>query len=595
MGRRHRQVDPKDQKKLDKSSLKTIRRLLSYLSPYKGKLILAVLFGVLGTTFNVIGPYIMGNTTNYVVESFKKIGRIDFSYFMRFIYLLIGLYVLSAGAEYIRMRLGNTVKVSVVYMMRREVSEKLKRLPVSFFDKNPVGDLLSRMTNDIQTIADSLTQIINQLFNSIIVIVGILGIMLYISPELTMVTILVIPLTILASFKIIKEAQKLFSVQWKDLGNLNAHIEEMYSSNKLVKSYNYQDYALKDFREKNDLLRISSAKSEFLSGITIPISMFINNIGVVGVAVLGGYFVLIGRINIGNFQSFAQYSKQFTRPINMVTDILSILQSGIAASERVFEILDGEEEVKETALKDTNNLVPRVTFENVSFAYTEERIIKNLSVDIKPGSTVAIVGPTGSGKTTLVNLLMRFYDVDEGSIKIDGIDIRDFSRSELRSYISMVLQDTWLFEGSVCENIRYGNEEASMEEIMAASKNAYAHDFILKLPEEYDTILEENASNISEGQKQLLTIARALLKNPKILILDEATSSIDTRTERLIQKAMDKLVEGRTSFIIAHRLSTIINADIILVLKDGEIIESGSHHELLDQGGFYKDLYYSQF
>ena len=595
MGRRRVQVNPEDQKKLDKNAFKTIKRLLKYLSPYKIKLLIAVIFGLLGTAFDVVGPYIMGNTTNYVVESYNSPEGIDFSYFMRFIYILIGIYALSFVAEYIRMRLGNTVKVSVVYKMREEVSEKIKRLPMSFFDQNPVGDLLSRMTNDIQTIADSLTQIINQLFNSIVVIVGITAIMLYISPQLTLITILVVPLTILASFKIVKESQRLYSLQWKDLGELNSHIEEMYSSNKLVKSYNFEDDALEQFKNKNDKLRNSAAKSEFLSGITVPISMFINNIGVVGVAVAGGYFVLNGTINIGNFQSFAQYSKQFTRPIIMMTDLLSILQSGIAAAERVFEILDAEEEVADTDFEEIKELSPRVTFENVSFGYTDEKVIKNLSVDIKEGTTVAIVGPTGSGKTTLVNLLMRFYDVDEGSIKIDGVDIRDFSRSTLRNYISMVLQDTWLFEGSVLENIKYGNEDATYDEVISASKNAYANDFVLKLSEEYDTILEENASNISEGQKQLLTIARALLKNPKILILDEATSSIDTRTERLIQKAMDNLVEGRTSFIIAHRLSTIVNADVILVLKDGEIIEIGNHKELIKQDGFYKELYYSQF
>ncbi len=595
MGRRGRvQLNPEDARKFDKNTFRTLKRLFSYLSPHKFLLLLSILFGIFGTAFDIMGPFIMGNTTNYVVENYQS--GIDFSYFMRFIYILIGLYVLSYIAGYIRMRLGNTVKVSIVYEMREDVSQKLKKLPISFYDQNQTGDLLSRMTNDIQTIADGLTQVINQLFNSLVIIIGITGIMLYISPMLTLITILVIPLTILASFKIVQESQKLYSVQWKDLGELNSHIEEMYSSNKLVKSYNYEDESLEQFNLKNERLRASASKSEFLSGITVPISMFINNIGVVGVAVVGAYFVLTGRINIGNFQSFAQYSKRFTRPIISMTDILSVLQSGIAAAERVFEILDADEEsLEKVGESKISDLKPSVEFENVSFGYTDEMVIKNLDLNIKEGSNVAIVGPTGSGKTTLVNLLMRFYDVDEGSIKIGGVDIRDFSRSSLRNYLSMVLQDSWLFEGTVAENISYGNEDATMEEIIQASKNSYAQDFILKLPNEYDTILEENASNISEGQKQLLTIARALIANPKILILDEATSSIDTRTERLIQKAMDNLVEGRTSFIIAHRLSTIINADIILVLKDGEIIEKGSHKELINQDGFYKELYYSQF
>ncbi len=585
-----------DLKKINKNTWKTLKRLLSYLSSYRIVLILAVVFAVLSTAFDIVGPFIMGNTTNFVVRSIRDTGTINFSEFMKFIYLLVGIYVFAAISEFARYRLGIKVNVEVTYRLREDISRKLQRLPISYFDKNPVGDILSRMTNDVQSISESLSHIINQLISSVVTIIGVMGIMFYISPSLAIITILTIPLTILASFRIMQESQKQFSLQWKDLGDLNTHIEEMYSSNKLVKSYNYEAESMEQFREKNERLRTSAARSDFFSGITMPISQFVNNIGVVGMSVLGGYYVLTGQINIGNFQSFVQYSRSFTRPIIMMTDIISILQSGIAAAERVFEILDSEEEVKESSKGLTiENIQPHVSFENVSFGYDEEEIIHDLSVDIPQGSTVAIVGPTGSGKTTLVNLLMRFYDINKGSIKIDGVDIREFLRTDLRNYFGMVLQDTWLFEGTVMDNIGYGNMDATDEEIMEAAKNAYAHDFITKLPQEYDTILEENASNISEGQKQLLTIARALISNPKIMILDEATSSIDTRTERLIQLAMERLVSGRTSFIIAHRLSTIVNADLILVLKDGNIIEKGTHRELLEQGGFYNELYYSQF
>lgn len=585
-----------DLKNLNKNTWKTFKRLLSYLREYRILIVLAVIFAILGTAFDIVGPFIMGNTTNFVIQSIRNTGTIAFPEFMRFIYILVGIYLFAALAEFVRFRLGIKVNVEVTYKLREDISQKLKRLPISYFDKNPVGDVLSRMTNDVQSISETLTQIINQLISSLVTIVGVMGIMFYISPSLAIITILTIPLTILASFRIMQESQKQFSLQWEDLGNLNTHIEEMYSSNKLVKSYNYEAESLEQFEEKNERLRTSAAKSDFFSGITMPISQFVNNIGVVAMSVLGGYYVLTGKINIGNFQSFVQYSRSFTRPIIMMTDIISILQGGIAAAERVFEVLDEEEEIGDSLeTVSIENIKPEVSFENVSFGYGEEEVIHNLSIDIPQGSNVAIVGPTGSGKTTLVNLLMRFYDVNKGAIKIDGVDIREFSRTDLRNYFGMVLQDTWLFEGSVLENIAYGNMNATREEVIEAAKNAYAHDFITKMPQEYDTILEERASNISEGQKQLLTIARALISNPKIMIWDEATSSIDTRTERLIQMAMEKLVSGRTSFIIAHRLSTIINADLILVLKDGNIIEKGTHKELLEKGGFYNELYYSQF
>lgn len=590
-----RKVNPRDQRKLDRESFKILKRLFTYLSPFKLGIFFIIVFGLLGTVFEILGPLLMGRATNIIVAGFKEKNFI-WENFIKIIYILIILYGLSALAEFLRLRIANKVKVSIIYRMRSDVSKKLKDLPVAFYDKNPLGDLLSRMTNDIQTIGDSLNQVLNQVFNSLVVVLGILIIMLRISPLLTLITVLIIPATVLASVSIIKKAQKLYSIQYKDLGDLNTHIEEIFSSNKLVKAYNYQDQALKDFEEKNERLRDSAAKSEFLSGITMPISFFINNLGLVVTAMVGAFEIINGNLDIGSFQSFYQYSRKFNRPIQLITEMLSILQSGIAAAERVFELLDGEEEVqKDLANVNVNELKAKLDFKDVRFSYGDKEVIKGISFSAQAGSKIAIVGPTGSGKTTLVNLLMRFYDVDSGEILLDGVNIENIKRSDLRENISMVLQDTWLFQGSVLENISYGTKGASREDVIKAAKSAYAHDFISKLPQGYDTILEENGSNISEGQKQLITIARALLKNPRILILDEATSSIDTRTEKLIQKAMDQLVLGRTSFIIAHRLSTIIKADMILVLKDGKIIEKGRHQDLLDQNGFYKDLYSSQF
>lgn len=557
---------------------------------------LTVIFGIVGTIFDILGPLIMGNTTNYVIDSLSE-GNFLLGKFMNFIYKLIIIFLISYFAEMLRLKISNKVKVSIIYTMREDLSKKLKSLPISFFDKNPVGDLMSRMTSDIQTLADSLNQVLNQIFNSLVVIVGITIIMLSISPILTLITIFVIPLTALFSVRILKKSQELFSIQYKDLGNLNSHIEEMISANKLVKAYNFEESALNAFLEKNERLKESSKKSDFLSGIIMPISMFINNAGMVGVSIGGSYMILKGSLNIGNFQSFVQYARRFTRPVQMVTEILNVLQSGIAASERIFKVLDAEEKrAYELSKVDINNLRPSVEFKNVTFSYNKKDIIiDDFSLDIKEGSTTALVGETGSGKTTLVNLLMRFYEPDKGSILIDGVDIKDISDRDLRTFISMVLQDTWLFKGTIGDNISYGRESLTDAEIKKYAQNAYADDFIMKLNGDYNFKLEEDGEGISEGQKQLITIARALALSPKILILDEATSSIDTKTERSIQKAMEKLVEGRTSIIIAHRLSTIINADQIVVLKDGKIIEKGKHFELLERGGYYKELYTSQF
>lgn len=580
-----------------KDTKKAFLRLIQYVRPYRGLMIIAIIFSIAGTFFDIFGPYIMGLTTTYVFDSVKNNTLFENSIFLRYIFILIGIYLFASLAEFIRGRIVVHINSKIIYGMREELSQKLKFLPISYFDKNQVGDLLSRMTNDIQTIADSLSQIINQFLSSIVSVLGILGIMLYLNPTLTLITFIVIPVNIFVSFKIAGLAQKQFSIQYHELGELNAHIEEMFSSNKVVKANNYKTRAIEEFDVTNKKLRASAAKANFLSGILMPITIFVNNIGLILVTIAGAIFMARGTITIGSLQSFIQYSRKFGNPIASLTEVMNIIQSGISAAERVFEVLDAEEEVQDTVeSRGTENLEPRVALNNVSFGYDEDKtVINHLNLQVEEGSQIAIVGPTGAGKTTLVNLLMRFYDVDDGSIKLDGVDIRDIRRGDLRNYFGMVLQDTWLFEGTIAENIAYGNENVTREEIIAAAKNSYSHDFIMAMPHGYESMLTENASNISEGQKQLLTIARALIANPKILILDEATSSVDTRTERLIQKAMGKLVKGRTSFIIAHRLSTIVNADKILVLRDGDIVEQGTHKELLALGGFYKELYNSQF
>lgn len=597
MGRRGGQGRQQKIVPKSKDTKKAFLRLIKYIRPYMGLLSIAIVFAIVGTFFDIFGPYVMGLTTTYVFNGTSTGTGVEKSVFMQYVFILIGIYVIASTAEYIRGKIVVNINSKIIYSMREELSNKLKFLPISYFDKHQVGDLLSRMTNDIQTIADSLSQIINQLLSSVVSVLGILGIMLYLNPTLTLITLIVIPLNLFLSFKIAGLAQKQFSIQYHELGDLNAHIEEMFSSNKVVKANNYKTRAIEEFDVTNKKLRESAAKANFLSGILMPITIFVNNIGLILVTIAGAVFMANGTITIGSLQSFIQYSRKFGNPIANLTEVMNIIQSGISAAERVFEVLDAENEIQDTVDSlGTENLEPRVSIENASFGYDKEQmIIKHLNLEVKEGSQIAIVGPTGAGKTTLVNLLMRFYDVDEGSIKLDGVDVKNIRRGDLRDYFGMVLQDTWLFEGTIAENIAYGSENVSREEIIAAAKNSYSHDFIMAMPNGYDSMLTENASNISEGQKQLLTIARALIANPKILILDEATSSVDTRTERLIQKAMGKLVKGRTSFIIAHRLSTIVNADRILVLRDGDIVEQGTHRELLNLNGFYKELYDSQF
>lgn len=578
-----------------KSTFKTIKRIFKYISNQKALFILALIFSIISVVFEIYGPYVMGQTTNYVVESIKN-GEFLFSEFLNYIYKLLGLYFLSFITSIFTLRIGIKLQANVIYNMRTEISNKLKRLPISYFDKTTTGNELSKMTNDVDTVAESVTQVVYNFLSSVCVVVGTLFMMIRISPRLSIISFLVAPLIMIVNSQIVKRSQKEFSKQWESLGDINGHIEEMISNNNLVKAYNYQSEAIESFEEKNKNLRESSFKSEFLSGIVMPVSMLISNAGFVAICVFGGFEIINGRINIGGFQAFSQYSKRFTHPIMNIAEILSVLQGSIAAADRVFSVLDEPEETLDS--ESSENIFekrPIVQFKNVNFSYDKDPVIKNLNLKVSENMKVAIVGETGSGKTTLVNLLMRFYDVDSGEILLDKTDIRDFKRSDLRSYFSMVLQDTWLFKGTILDNIRYGKIDASFEEVIEASKMAHAHEFIEKLPNGYETEILEDASDLSEGEKQLLTIARAFLKSPEVLILDEATSSVDTRTERKIQSAMESLSRGRTSFIIAHRLSTIINSDKIVVLKDGEIVEEGTHNQLLENNGYYSELYSSQF
>ncbi len=543
--------------------------------------------------------------------------KIDFDYIGKIILILIGLYLISALFSYIQQYIMAGVAQNTVFDMRKDVNEKLNKLPLKYFDSRTHGEILSRVTNDLDTVASTLQQSLTQFITSIVTIIGVIVMMLTISPMLTLVTITTLPLSVLVTILIAKKSQNYFKEQQKALGELNGHVEEMYTGHKIVKVFGHEEKAINEFNEINERLYNVGWKAQFISGIIMPMMNFINNIGYVLVSVVGGIFVTNGKITVGNIQAFIQYSRQFGQPIVQTANIANILQSTVAAAERVFEILDEVEEIpdeenakvidlKNNEIKEKNlnngelkvvgELKGNVKFEGVKFGYKETvTLMENMNIDVKSGQTVAIVGPTGAGKTTLVNLLMRFYEIQGGKILIDGVDIKDFKRGDLRSMFGMVLQDTWLFTGSIKDNIAYSRKDATFEEVVRAAKAAHADHFIRTLPEGYDTILNEEASNISQGQKQLLTIARVILADPSILILDEATSSVDTRTEVQIQKAMNSLMQGRTSFVIAHRLSTIRDADLILVMNNGTIIEQGNHHELLEKGGFYADLYNSQF
>lgn len=591
----------------------SIGKLAKYMSEYKLSLIFVVIFAITSTVFNIIGPKFMGNATteifNGIIAKVNGTGDVNFDALGSILLLLIGFYLISSICSFIQGWLMTGVSQKVSYRLRKELIAKINRLPMNYFDRSTNGEALSRVTNDVDTLAQNLNQSITQLVTSITTIIGVVVMMLSISPLMTLVALLILPVSLALVLIVVKISQKYFKSQQEYLGHINGQVEEVYGGHNIIKAFNREERVIKDFDEANDVLYKSAWKSQFFSGIMMPVMTFVGNLGYVGVAVLGGFLAANGTIMVGDILSFIQYVKNFTQPINQLAQVSSMLQSTVAAAERVFEFLAEDEEVqtaKEHAmLTDTSgntrnvttlDITGNVTFEHVRFGYNPEKIIINdFSAEVKQGQKIAIVGPTGAGKTTIVKLLMRFYELDGGRILVDGYDIADFDRSELRELFGMVLQDTWLFKGSIMENIRYGKLDATDEEVIAAAKAAHVDHFIRTLPGGYDMELNEEASNVSQGQKQLLTIARAILANNKILILDEATSSVDTRTEIQIQKAMDNLMKGRTSFIIAHRLSTIKDADLILVLKDGDIIEQGSHEELLEKNGFYAELYNSQF
>ncbi len=577
----------------------TLRRLISYVGEYKGVLIIVLITAILSAAFNVISPRVMGLVTTEIFEGFtsKQAGGagIDFTYIGYIVLVLICLYAVSSLFSFIMSYLMVGVTQKTTFRMRSEVNEKLEKLPLKYYDTNAHGDILSRVTNDIDTVASTMQQSLTQVITAMVTIVGVIVMMFSISWIMTLVVFITLPVSMFFVSKISKKSRVYFRKQQKELGDLNGHIEEMISSHRVVKLFNYEKTSIEKFRKSNDELYNAGWKAQFISGIIMPVLNFVSNIGYVVVSVVGGALALTGRLSIGNVQAFIQYSQQFNRPIMQTANIANIIQSAIAAAERVFEVLDEEEMVFESdsELTVTNGAV---CFNNIDFGYVEGiSVINRLDVKVKPGETVAIVGPTGAGKTTLVNLLLRFYELNSGSITVDGTNITDVTRGSLRENFGMVLQDTWLFNGTIKENIRYGRLEATDEEIYVAAKAARADHFIRTLPNGYDTILNEEANNISQGQKQLLTIARAILKDPKILILDEATSSVDTKTEVDIQRAMETLMSNRTNFVIAHRLSTIKDATNILVMNEGNIVEQGSHDSLLNQDGFYADLYRSQF
>lgn len=579
----------------------TIRKLLQYMGNYKYGLLAVSVFAIGSTVFNIIGPKIASRATtelfNGLMAKISQTGGIDFEKIGRILLNLLGLYFLSAVLSLCQGWIMTGMSQKLCFRFRKEISEKMSRLPLQYFESRTVGEILSRITNDVDTLGMSLNQSVTTLITSMTTLIGVLIMMLSISPLMTLIALVILPISGGLIGVVVKFSQKHFVAQQSYLGKINGQVEEVYSGQNIVKAFNREEQVLKEFEETNAILYQSAWKSQFFSGLMQPIMMFIGNLGYVAVAVSGSILTIKGTIEIGDIQAFIQYVRNFTQPITQFAQVSNLLQSTAAAAERVFEFLAEEEE--ELFVEDPVRLLKmegRVDFENVRFGYNPDKIIiHDFSSKVEPGQTVAIVGPTGAGKTTMVKLLMRFYDVNGGSIKVDGHDIRRFNRSELRESFGMVLQDTWLFKGTIMENIRYGRLDATDEEVIEAAKAAHAHRFIQTLPGGYQMELNEDASNVSQGQKQLLTIARAILADNRILILDEATSSVDTRTEQRIQKAMNNLMKGRTSFVIAHRLSTIKDADLILVMKDGDIIEQGSHEQLLEQNGFYAELYHSQF
>lgn len=579
----------------------SIEKLVRYLGRYWYAIVAVMIFAAVSTVFSVAGPKVMARATNALVEGLgKKIagtGSIDFTYIAKVLLFTLGLYICSAVFSFIQGMIMTGITQKTCYRMRKEISEKINRMPMKYFESRTYGEVLSRITNDVDTLGQSLNQSVTQIITSVATLVGTLVMMISISGIMTLISLVILPVSaILISF-IIKHSQKYFRQQQEYLGHINGQVEEVYGGHLVVQAYNKQESTIKKFEDTNQILFQSAWKSQFLSGLMQPIMQFVGNLGYVGVAISGGLLAIRGTIGVGEIQAFIQYVRNFTQPIQQIAQVANMLQSMAAASERVFEFLDEEEEelTVEHAVH-LDHVDGYVDFSHVSFGYNPDQIIiRDFSAHVTPGQKIAIVGPTGAGKTTMVKLLMRFYDVTGGAIQVDGHDIRDFNRQELRDAFGMILQDTWLFKGSIMENIRYGRLDATDEEVIEAAKAAHAHHFIQTLPGGYQMELNEDASNVSQGQKQLLTIARAILADNPILILDEATSSVDTRTEVRIQKALDNLMRGRTSFIIAHRLSTIRNADLILVMKDGDIIEQGTHEQLLVQKGFYADLYNSQF
>ncbi len=579
----------------------SIGKLAKYMSKYKINLLFVLIFAIGSTVFSIVGPKVLGKVTteifNGLIEKISGTGGIDFDKILRILMILLSLYVISAIFSFIQGWIMTGVSQKIIKQLREEISQKINRMPMKYFDKKTHGEVLSVVTNDVDTLSTSLNQSITQVITSVTTLIGILVMMISISGKMTLIAILTLPLSVLLIAGIVKKSQKHFMAQQEFLGHVNGQVEEVYSGHTVVKVFNGEEKVVEEFEKANDTLYQSAWKSQFLSGMMMPIMTFVGNIGYVAVSIMGGYLAIKGSIEVGDIQSFIQYVKQFNQPVSQLAQVSNQLQQTAAASERIFEFLEEEEEdVTVPNPVHIDNLEGSVEFKNVHFGYNpEQTIINDFCAKVKPGQKVAIVGPTGAGKTTMIKLLMRFYDVNSGAILIDGHDVRDFNRSELREMFGMVLQDTWLFNGSIKENIRYGKLDATDEEVIEAAKSAYVHHFVTTLPDGYNMVLNEEASNVSQGQKQLLTIARAILADPKILILDEATSSVDTRTELRIQKAMDNLMKGRTSFVIAHRLSTIRDADVILVMKDGDIVEQGNHEELLARGGFYADLYNSQF
>jgi hypothetical protein len=584
-----------------KNFRKSLGKLFKYMGRYKYAIFAVMVMAAISTVFSVAGPKVMGKATTELANGLMKkvngTGGIDFTLIGKILLITLALYVTSVAFSFIQGWIMTGITQKLAYRMRREISEKIDRMPMKYFESRPYGDVLSRITNDVDTLGTGLNQSFTMIITSFATIIGTIVMMLTISPLMTLITFCILPVSAVLLGTVIKKSQSYFSTQQKYLGKINGMVEENYSGQLVIKAFNKEAETIEAFDETNEVLFKSAKKSQFLSGIMMPLMSFVGNLGYVGVAISGGFLAIKGRIGIGDIQAFIQYVRNLTEPMQQVAQVVNQVQSMTAAAERVFEFLEEEEEeATRDAVTIDGELSGSVDFEHVRFGYNADQpVIKDFTVRVEPGQKIAIVGPTGAGKTTIVKLLMRFYDVDAGAIKLDGININNIDRRELRKNFGMVVQDTWLFKGSIMENIRYGRLDATDEEVIEAAKAAYADKFIRTLPGGYDMELNEDASNVSQGQKQLLTIARTILANKKLMILDEATSSVDTRTEVMIQKAMDKLMQGRTSFIIAHRLSTIKNADIILVMKDGDIIEQGSHEKLLEANGFYADLYNSQF